>query len=62
VEAVQAFERITDEILAIIVVVAAITMLAVGVKIPEWFYVAFGMIIAFYFRGTAEAHRAGGGS
>jgi len=60
VRVVEAVERLVDEAIALVVVVAAILMVALGLEVPEWFYLAFGVIIGYYFRAAVEAHRARG--
>jgi len=56
---VEAVERLTDEVIALLTVVAAIAMLVFDVDVPQWFQVAFAMVIAFYFRAAVQAHGGG---
>ena len=44
------YKAITDESLAFIVVLSAIYCVLSGIIIPEWFIIAVGMILAFYFK------------
>ena len=47
------FERIIDELIALIVMVATVAFLYLGKEMPEWWATAFGVIITFYFTRKA---------
>ena len=49
----ESLERLVEEIIALTMVFATITFIAAGYELPEAWVTAFGMIIAFYFRGKA---------
>ena len=44
------YRAITDESIAFLVVSAAIYCLISGIILPEWFIVAFSMVLMFYFK------------
>ena len=44
------YKAITDESLAYIVVLSAIYCVLSGIILPEWFVVAVGMVLMFYFK------------
>ena len=46
---VDAVEKLTDNFVAIAMTCAAIYFVAVGIEIPEWFAVGFGLVLKFYF-------------
>ena len=65
---IRIFEKVVDEIIALLVVLATIGYVASGIQVPDWWSTAFGMVIAFYFtRKTVKENRessgnSGGGS
>lgn len=44
------YKAITDESLAYIVILSAIYCVLSGIVLPEWFVVAVGIILMFYFK------------
>lgn len=51
------YKAITDESLAFIVILSAIYCVLSGIIIPEWFIIAVGMIIAFYFKKNNDGDK-----
>lgn len=49
----QKFEKIIDEIIALLVVAATIVFIFIGKNVPSWWATSFGMIITFYFSRKA---------
>ena len=45
----ETFEKVIDELIALSVVCATIFFMYLGTEIPEPWWTAFGMVIAFYF-------------
>ena len=51
----EVFEKVIDELIALIVVVATVCFLYLRIELPEWWATAFGVVITFYFtRKTAK--------
>jgi len=46
-------ERIADEIIALIVVIATVIFIALKIDVPQWWATAFGLIISFFFARKA---------
>ena len=54
----EVFEKVIDELIALIVVVATVYFLYLRIELPEWWATAFGVVIAFYFtRKTVKESR-----
>jgi len=49
----EVFEKVIDELIALIVVVSTVLFMYFGVEIPEPWWTAFGMVVAFYFSRKA---------
>ena len=54
------FEKVVDEVIALLVVVSTIIFLYLRIDVPEWWSTAFGMVIAFYFTRKAIKENRGG--
>jgi len=57
--AVRAFERVIDEVIALIMVLATVWFVLKGIAIPDWFATAFGLVIGFYFAKKGIEYAAG---
>ena len=54
----ELFEKVIDELIALIVVIATVAFLYLRIELPEWWATAFGVVITFYFtRKTAKESR-----
>jgi len=43
------FEKITDDLIAIIIVLAGLITIFVGILTPEWLILAIGVVLKYYF-------------
>jgi hypothetical protein len=50
-EKVTVLEKLADDFVAILVIVVVLAMVAFGVAIPDFLIGAFGLVLAFYFKG-----------
>jgi len=48
------FEKIVDDLVAIIIVVAGLLTIFIGIQTPEWLILSVGLIIKFYFDKKAS--------
>ena len=46
-------EKIADEIIALIVVIATVIFIVLKIDVPQWWSTAFGLIISFFFARKA---------
>jgi len=49
-EITKLLSKCTDEIIAIFVIAAGIGFVFAGLEAPEWYTVAIGLIIMYYFQ------------
>ena len=53
----EALEKIADEIIALIVVIATVIFIVLKIDVPQWWATSFGLIISFYFARKAMKDR-----
>ena len=51
------YTAITDESIAFIIVLSAIYCIISGIVLPEWYTVAFGMVLMFYFKKNNDGDK-----
>ncbi len=49
-EKITIIERLTNDAVAIIMTVGVFILIGLGIPIPEFLILAFGMVIAYYFK------------
>ena len=44
------YKEVADESIALVIILAAIYCVIIGIIVPDWFTIGFGMVLMFYFK------------